>query len=115
MSTAAVPTNARKRTPSVASTAAGAGAKASAGAKATAQGIYPHLHFDPLSTHKAPLPVVLDRLEALGAHLGKTLTITSGFRDDRDQVRACQGNSGPCAAPGHSNHRYGVAADVWIG
>jgi hypothetical protein len=110
--TAAVPTNARPRNV-LSKAAAGAGAKVSAGANVVA--LYPHLHFDPISSHKAPLPEVLDRLEALGAHMGKTLTITSGFRDDRDQVKACQGNSGPCAAPGHSNHRYGLAADVWVG
>lgn len=43
-------------------------------------------------------------------------TVTSGYRSEADQARVCSETSGPCAAPGESNHqgkRYpGCAIDV---
>lgn len=78
---------------------------------------YPHLIFTSGTRPWGVAPELLARLDALGQRIGKQIRIESGYRSDADQARTCaQAAPGvPCAAPGTSSHRYGIAADAYIG
>lgn len=105
------------------SAAVTAGRSSASSATTTARaaaGSWPHIEFGTTSNGtpvKPPVPALLDRLEALGQHLGKKIYLNSGYRSDSDQYRVCNTPPypRPCAAPGTSNHRYGLSADVQIG
>ena len=60
-------------------------------------------------------PELLRRLENLARASGKTINVNSGFRSDADQARVCSTGVKPCATPGQSSHRYGLAGDVSVG
>jgi hypothetical protein len=83
---------------------------------------YPHLHALPGVDLTHENPQLLARLEKLGAKLGRTLTITSGYRsyakqkylwDNAARLGLVRGKT--VAAPGGSLHQGGLAADVTIG
>lgn len=63
-----------------------------------------------------------DVLEPIRKHFGKPVHVTSGYRDislqralyQRDVAAHGGVPSGEVAAPGHSQHEVGTAADIWI-
>lgn len=65
-------------------------------------------------------PKLMDLLDTVGRDLGKTVYVKSGKRDPEEQKRLyaaflARGKRPPLvAAPGHSNHERGTAADAQI-
>jgi hypothetical protein len=75
----------------------GSGGEGSATSKGTPKGL---TTFD----GKPVCKWVAEELEWARNH-GWGGSLTSGYRDYGDQVRACEETSGPCAEPGKSNHQ----------
>lgn len=82
---------------------------------------YKHIVFAPGVDWKHVSKALLRNLDRLGAHLGRTMTVISGFRTYQQQAALYQAyvNSGYsiahiAAKPGHSNHEHGLAVDVLI-
>ncbi len=65
----------------------------------------------------APAAAQLDRLRADAKAAGHTISLNDGYRSYDDQVRTAErlglrSQGGLAAAPGTSNHGWGIAADL---